>query len=325
MPRLLKNLRIDEVSAVMKSAGVGTKVVIMKRDTSGDDDFDEWHREQAAIAERQNEEHLRKHAPTWRSFNEVLAENTAKSFARGDEVEGLIADPPPVDDAIADAADRRRDDGIVFDVGDTRLEFPNERALAVWLAVQERIRKSNKGESTAMTNTTEELEAERAEKLRAVIKAHGLTAVCKQILAGGSYGIDEHELTALTVEAAKRDNPDLTDAQAFTKVFTDQSEAGVVLRKAFSVVKAAGAAPYFDLKPLVVGGEDARDVDDPAKAIAQLQELGRQKWPTESEAEQFARAFDDPANAKLAAKAHRRPSATTVYPFPKWCGLRGAS
>src|SRR5262249_7389908 len=113
MPRLLKNLRIDEVSAVMKSAGVGTKVVIMKRDTSGDDDFDEWHREQAAIAERQNEEHLRKHAPTLRSFNEVLAENTAKSFARGDEVEGLIADPPPVDDAIADAADRRRDDGIV--------------------------------------------------------------------------------------------------------------------------------------------------------------------------------------------------------------------
>jgi hypothetical protein len=27
MPRILKNLRIDEVSAVMKSAGVGTKVV----------------------------------------------------------------------------------------------------------------------------------------------------------------------------------------------------------------------------------------------------------------------------------------------------------
>src|SRR6516164_672538 len=123
MPRILKNIRIDEVSAVTKGAGEGTRIVLMKRH---DDDFDEWHREQAAIAERMNEEHLRKHAPTWRSFNEVLAENTAKSFARGDEVEGLIADPPPVDDAIADAADRRRDDGIVFDVGDTRLEFPNE-------------------------------------------------------------------------------------------------------------------------------------------------------------------------------------------------------
>src|SRR5262249_101607 len=111
--------------------------------------------------------------------------------------------------------------------------------------------------------------------------------------------------------------PELSEAQAFTKLYTEQSDAGVVLRKAFAVVKAAGAAPYFDLKPQVVSGEDAQDMDDPAKAIAQLQELGRQKWPTESEAQQFANAFDDPANAKLAAKAHRRPSATTLYPFPK--------
>jgi len=59
MPRILKNIRIDEVSACTKGAGVGTKIVLMKRDTSADDDFDEWHREQAAIAERQNEEHLR--------------------------------------------------------------------------------------------------------------------------------------------------------------------------------------------------------------------------------------------------------------------------
>src|SRR5262249_12996097 len=67
---------------------------------------------------------------------------------------------------------------------------------------------------------------------------------------------------------------------------------------------------------------DALDVDDPAKAVAQLQELGRQKWPSASEAEQFARAVDDPANAKLAAKAHRRLSATTVYPFPEGCEIR---
>jgi len=114
-----------------------------------------------------------------------------------------------------------------------------------------------------------------------------------------------------------RDYPTLSPAQAFTKLFTDQSEAGTVLRKAFAVVKAAGAAPYFDLKPQFVGGEDARDVDDPAKAIAQLTAIGRQKWPTATEAEAFERAFTDPANAELAAKAHRRPKATTVYPFPK--------
>jgi hypothetical protein len=312
MPRILRDIRIDEVSAVTKSAGVGTRVVIMKRADDADDVYaSEWYREQVAEAERQNEAHLRS-ARTPRSFNEVLAEHTAKSLARGDEAEGLIADPPPVDDAIADAADR--DDGIVFDVGDTRLEFPNERALAVWLAVQERIRKSNQEESTAMTKTTEELEAERAEKLRAVVKAHGITAVAKQIIAGeSSYGIDEHEFTRLATEHAQRvfpgDRPDV----AFAKLFADNSE----LRRAHSIVKSAGAAPYFDLQPVFVGGDDALDVDDPSEAIAQLKEIGRQKWPSLSEAQAFERAFTDPANAELAAKAHRRPAATTVYPFPK--------
>ena len=156
------------------------------------------------------------------------------------------------------------------------------------------------------------------QKLSDLVKRAGITAIAAQIVKSDSaFSIDEHTLTQLTIEHAKREHPQLTDTQAFAKVYSAQDEGGVILRKAFNVVKAAGAAPYFDLKPLVVGGEDARDVDDPAKAIAQLQELGRQKWPTESEAEQFARAFDDPANAKLAAKAHRRPSATTVYPFPK--------
>ena len=109
----------------------------------------------------------------------------------------------------------------------------------------------------------------------------------------------------------------MTGVQTCALPIFSPTTVGEMLRQAHSITKTAGAAPYFDLKPLVVGGEDAQDVDDPAKAVAQLQELGRQKWPTASEAQQFANAFDDPANAKLAAKAHRRPAATTVYPFPK--------
>jgi len=312
MPRILKNIRIDEVSAVTAGAGEGTRIVLMKRDTSGDD-FDEWRRQQARIAEEQNELHLRKHARNWRSFDEVLAERTAKS-AEGDEAEGLIAEPPPVDDAIADAADRRRDDGIVFDIGDTRLEFPNERALAVWLAVQERIRKSNQEESTAM-KTTEELEAERTAKLDEVVKAYGIMPLAKQVVAeGSSYGIDESEFTKLAIAHAQRLYPDMSPAAAFEKLYSDGSEDGVILREAHGISKNAYAAPYFDLQPVVA---DAQNVDDPSKAIAQLKELGRQKWPTESEEQQFLNAFTDPANAELAANAHRRPAATTVYPVPR--------
>ena len=72
-----------------------------------------------------------------------------------------------------------------------------------------------------------------------------------------------------------------------------------------------------DLAPLVVGGEDTRDLSDESEAIAQLKQLGARKWPTASEAQQFANAFTDPVNAQLAQKAHRRPSATTSYPFPR--------
>ena len=76
-----------------------------------------------------------------------------------------------------------------------------------------------------------------------------------------------------------------------------------------------------DITPLMVGGEANRGGDvnpnDPSEAIAQLKQLGRDKWPTASEAQQFANAFTDPANAALAQKAHRRPSPTTNYEFPR--------
>jgi hypothetical protein len=72
-----------------------------------------------------------------------------------------------------------------------------------------------------------------------------------------------------------------------------------------------------NVEPVMVGGEDTRDLSDTSKAIEQLKELGARKWPTATEAQQFANAFTDPANAKLASKAHVRPSATTSYEFPR--------
>jgi hypothetical protein len=308
MPRILKNLRIDEVSAVMKSAGVGTKVVIMKRDTSGDDSA--WLREQAAIAERQNEEHVRKHAPTWRSFDEVLAERTAKSV-EGDEAEGLIADPHPVDDVIADAADRRRDDGIVFDIGDTRMKFPNERALAVWLAVQERIRKSNQ-EDTAMTQTTEKLEAERTAKLDEVVKSYGIMPLAKQMIAeGSSYGINEGEFTALAVAHAQRAYPDISPAAAFEKLFSDGSEDGIILREAHGIVKAA------TFTPIVVDGnaDNPDDASEATEALSRLVEEQRARAPWMSAEQLYEEVMRK--NPELTVKAFRRPAATTTYPFPR--------
>jgi hypothetical protein len=67
---------------------------------------------------------------------------------------------------------------------------------------------------------------------------------------------------------------------------------------------------------LVVGGSDV-NVDDPSEAIAHLKELGRRKWPTASEAQQFERALTAPENHALARRAVPIPKPTTQYPFPR--------
>src|SRR5262245_17548870 len=95
------------------------------------------------------------------------------------------------------------------------------------------------------------------------------------------------------------------------------TDEGALIRKAVQIAKTAEAAPVFDLKPMFVGGDAALDVNDPSEAIAQLTRIGRQKWPTASEAESFERAFTDPANAELSKKAYRRPAPTSLYPMPR--------
>ena len=67
----------------------------------------------------------------------------------------------------------------------------------------------------------------------------------------------------------------------------------------------------------MVGGEAAQAVNDPSEAIAQLKQLGADRWPTESAASQFERALTDPANHMLARLAVPIPRATTSYPFPR--------
>jgi hypothetical protein len=303
MPRILKNIRIDEVSAVTKGAGEGTRIVLMKRDTSADDSA--WLREQAAIAERQNEEHLRKHAPTWRSFNQVLAERTAKS-AEGDETEGLLAEPTDVVDT-EDEIDRVGKLPTLEDILPLELKA-KERLLALLLAFE----KSNH-EDTAMTQqTTEELETERTAKLDEVVKAYGIMPLAKQMIAeGSSYGIAESEFTQLATAHAQRLYPNMNPAAAFEKLFSDGSEDGVILREAHGIAKAA------TFTPIVVDGnaDNPDDAREASQALSRLVEEQRARAPWMS-AEQL---YDEVMrkNPELAVKALRRPAATTVYPFPK--------
>jgi hypothetical protein len=153
-------------------------------------------------------------------------------------------------------------------------------------------------------------------KRLADLEALGPVAVCKAVVEhGADLAIDEHEFVGLLTKAAQKAHPGLSADRAFAKVFSEQSEQGTLIRKAHAVVKSMPI--MADLTPLVVGGEDARNVNDPSAAIAQLQELGRVRWPGATREQQFSRAFADPANRDLAKQAHQRPAPTTTYEFPR--------
>jgi hypothetical protein len=155
---------------------------------------------------------------------------------------------------------------------------------------------------------------DRTTELRDIAKG-GIIAVAKAITdENRSYGITEHEFVALATEHAKAAHPELTEAQAFAKLYQIPE-----IWRACAVLKSM---PFVaDVTPLVVGGVDATheaiNSTESSEAYAQLKELGARKWPTATEAQQFANAFTDPVNKELAQKAHRRPSATTSYEFPR--------
>jgi hypothetical protein len=109
---------------------------------------------------------------------------------------------------------------------------------------------------------------------------------------------------------------------AFAKLFSDTGADGVMLRKAHNVVKLSP----FDIKPTMVGGLDAQNEandDEQSKASRQLADMAeklRAASATPLSTDQaFARVFENPKNAGLAAKAHRRPTAPVggAYPFPR--------
>src|SRR5262249_6913708 len=260
-------------SVVDRGAGEGCRVLISKRADDDDVYQTDWYKEQAAISERMNDE-LRAVAKA----RECFAANWDKHVNKSDNRDA-DAEPSPL---MAVAPKKHRE--ISLDLADgTRMHFPNQRALAEWTAIQARIRKSIPAQDTNTMNASEHL--------RDLAKRVGPIAIAKVLVdEDRSYGITEPELVAMITEYAKRDNPEMSDAMAFAKVFTDASEVGVLLRRAIQVAKNAAY-------------EDA--VDDSEAACAELAKIGAQRWPSLTKAQQFARAAE--TNPALLQKAHRRP------------------
>jgi hypothetical protein len=141
----------------------------------------------------------------------------------------------------------------------------------------------------------------------------GIAGVCAAIVAKGHTSFTEAELVSAASAVAVERWPELSlsPAQAFSRVYSAGTEEARILQHALSVAKA-GELGAFNVTQ--VGGTDAQALDDPQAALAQLAELGQQRWPNERPDVQFARAFG--LRPDLAVKAHRRPSPTTSYAMP---------
>ena len=151
---------------------------------------------------------------------------------------------------------------------------------------------------------------DRSEVLRSIAKqAGGVTALCKRIAKDGSAGdISEHELTGLIVTAAKAAQPDLSDAQAFSRMFTDMSLAGEAMRKAITIAKSGPLPDDEERDDEDAEREEGRDDDDAMDELhAKANEL-RKRLPHLSPEQCFAKVYEDPANRRLAMRERRRNS-----------------
>jgi hypothetical protein len=293
--RVLTDLKISEISAVDKGAGEGCRVMLRKRQRP---EYESVFHQIFGVKKKQA-----------RSFGYAVPPVTAAALWR--EAEALrkndeFITPPADDDEGFDNPDTDADADDDDDNGSTphflggTPENPEETEPTDQLESAERAMKEKNMKPHSMSD---------------VVKKHGIVAFCRSVEKGNVH-VSEHELTKLISDQAER------EGSTFSKLFCAQNEQGIALRKA---IDAANNAQWLEktstmskaatLEPRFVGGADARAVNNPKSALAQLKALVDQQRatnPTLSEAGAFAAVYTDPKNADLAARerAENRPVAT---------------
>jgi|SRR5262249_22676712 len=303
--KVLTRLKITEVSAVDRGAGENCKVILAKRD-------DDYNPAELSVEERarakaegrtalRHQEEIERRAKRDRddedrqryydlvtgrkTVEEVYGVNKSDEEPDDNPVDGEHHASKVADLLVESGSHNTRGDALAY-----LLHHPRG------IATLQRLYKSKSEESPAMDSKA---------KLADLAQRAGVVAIAKAIVdENHAYGISEPELTDLVIAEAKKNYPDLTDAQAFAKMYSEQSEAGVVLRRAFAVAKNAAYANAV---------ESAEK--DSAAACAELAAIGKQRWPSLTKAQQFARAFE--TNPAIAKRAHNRPSIfSTSFPHP---------
>jgi hypothetical protein len=338
-PKVVKDLQIDEVSAVSAGANPLSKVVLLKRDADRELKTKTDHAVACLAKSVQsivNDSGANKNEMLGRSFAQFLQHigKLTKTKIPLEAVVGLNEifkndnerSEPDLSDTDAGMPDRR---------GRRRREDAHARLDAAMASDVDRDHADDdedegESESGSGGESTDQLErAERAMKgttmkLMDIAKKYGWQNICKQFVENGTGSFSETEVTQMLTSVAQKSYPDLTPDVAFSKLYSSQTADGELARRttlaardAGFISKLAGSTPHFhasaddgpagrpglaSLRPRVTGGRQALAVDNPKSALDQLNELAaeqRRQNKTLSESGAFAAVYTDPKNAEL--------------------------
>jgi hypothetical protein len=247
-------------------------------------------------------------ATTFTQFRNFLQSNVVKLAPPNDpepdddddEPDDTTALPPKLQQAIA-ALITAHPQFDTQSAADFLINTPHGRALSNHLA---------KKEVSPMTTRTDEMRVMRD----FAKQAGGMQSIAKHIIEKGTTTLTEHEFTSCLQEhAALNKLAGESDGAAFSRIFS--APESVDIRRAHQISKST-LAPRMSIELVQPTAATVSDADS-AKAYAELQKraaLLRAAAPQLSEAQAFAKAFTE--HPDLAARAHRRPTATTSYAFP---------
>jgi hypothetical protein len=313
--RKLTDIRVDEISCMDKSAGVGTRIMLRKSATAKRDAaFAAATRCLAmsvkSIAEDSSCDKNNMLTKTFSQFQQHL-DTLMKRYRKNLDISVGEAGP---DEGFENPDERDDDDdnGSTprFHAGSPDDDETTEASDGIEQAEQELDDDNDEKEQTM-----------KSQLMSDVVKRYGITAFCKSV-EKGDVSVSEHALCKLIEEAANRENT------SFSKLFEAQDERGIVLRKAIMAARdaqfvsrtstmskaAAGMPGRATLTPRVTGGRAARAVDNPKSALAELQALvdeQRAQNPALSESAAWLAVYTHPDNVELAQRerAENRPTA----------------
>jgi hypothetical protein len=263
--RILRNVRVDEVSAVDRGAGESCHVMLRKRDRKRD--YEELFGKIFGV-------------------DPVPRKKTIKAWEWHPARKNTDISLPPADD----------DEGFDAELADDEADDESTPRFLAGSDVDEAT-----GSTDQLERVEDAMEKNMTSQLIDLAKRYGWRTVCKNFVERGSAAdvFSETEVTELLTAVARKAHPDLPADVAFAKAYSAQTADGELMRRTTqaardaqfvsrttTVSKLAGSTPHFlatsddgprgnpgraTLQPRVTGGRAARAVDNPKSALAQLQ------------------------------------------------------